>query len=39
VQSMLDPERVGKALSARVIRGGEPADLTITVGERPSKED
>jgi S1-C subfamily serine protease len=39
VQSMLDPEHVGKALNARVIRGGEPADLTITVGERPSKED
>lgn len=39
VQALLDPERVGKPLSARVIRGGEPADLTITVGERPRKED
>jgi S1-C subfamily serine protease len=39
VQSMLDPERVGKPLSARVIRGGESADVTITVGERPRKEE
>ena len=35
VQSLLDPERVGKSIPATVVRGGQRADLTITVGERP----
>ena len=39
VQALLDPERIGTALQARFIRGGEPADLSITVGERPGKEE
>ncbi len=39
VQALLDPERIGTALQARFIRGGEPVDLSITVGERPSKEE
>lgn len=39
VQAMLDPERVGKALSAQVVRGGEAVTLSITVGERPYRED
>ena len=39
VQAMLDPERVGKPIAARLIRGGEIADLTIVVGERPRKEE
>lgn len=32
---LLGPERVGRATDARVIRGGEPRDLSVTVGERP----
>lgn len=39
VQAMLDPERVGKTVSARLVRGGEPAEVAIIVGERPHKED
>jgi S1-C subfamily serine protease len=39
VQGMLDPERVGQALSAQVVRGGESTTLSITVGERPFRED
>ncbi|MGE5596566.1 MAG: S1C family serine protease [Hyphomicrobiales bacterium] len=34
LQAMLGPDSVGKPLLARVLRGGEPLDLTITVGER-----
>jgi S1-C subfamily serine protease len=37
VQALLDPERVGKAIAATVIRGGEVAALTVTVGERPQR--
>jgi S1-C subfamily serine protease len=37
VQAALTPERVGQNLITRVIRGGELAQLTITVGERPQK--
>ena len=39
VQAMLDPERVGKSIAATVIRGGEVATLTVTVGERPQREE
>ena len=35
VQAALGPERVGQPLDASVIRGGELAQLTIIVGERP----
>ncbi len=31
----LGPDRVGQPTAARVIRGGEPRDLTLSVGERP----
>ncbi len=34
VQSLLDPESVGKILAAKLIRGGEFQTLSITVGER-----
>ena len=37
VQSALSGQPVGRPLAASVIRGGEPAQLTITVGERPRK--
>jgi S1-C subfamily serine protease len=35
VQSVLDPDRVGKTIPVRILRGGAPADLSVTVGERP----
>jgi S1-C subfamily serine protease len=34
LRDLLGPERVGQATALRVIRGGEPLDLTVTVGER-----
>ncbi len=37
VQSVLDPEKVGQALPAQVIRGGLLKDLSLTVGERPRR--
>jgi len=37
VQALLDPERVGKSIAATVIRGGEVAALTVTIGERPQR--
>jgi S1-C subfamily serine protease len=37
VQRMLDPEQIGKPIAARVLRGGVPTDVTLTVGERPWK--
>ncbi len=39
VQGLLGPERVGKAITARVVRGGVATELTITVGERPQREE
>jgi S1-C subfamily serine protease len=35
LQALLGPDRVGAATPLRVIRGGEPKDLTIVIGERP----
>lgn len=34
LRTALGPERVGQATAVRVVRGGEPRDLTVTVGER-----
>lgn len=34
LQVQLDGEIVGKAIKVRVLRGGEPAELVVTVGER-----
>ena len=34
LRAQLGPDRVGQATPARVIRGGEPRDLTVTIGER-----
>jgi S1-C subfamily serine protease len=34
LRDLLGPERVGQATALRIIRGGEPLDLTVTVGER-----
>ena len=38
VQKLLGPERIGSALKAKIARGGQPVDVTITVGERPQRE-
>lgn len=34
LRQLLGPDRVGQATPIRVIRGGEPRDLSVTVGER-----
>jgi S1-C subfamily serine protease len=34
---LLSDDRIGKRTTARVIRAGEPRDITLTVGERPSR--
>ncbi len=34
LRDLLTPERVGKTLTARVVRGGEPRELSVTIGER-----
>jgi S1-C subfamily serine protease len=34
LRGQLGPERVGKPLAVKVLRGGEPTEVTITVGER-----
>jgi S1-C subfamily serine protease len=35
LQAQLGPDSVGRATPVTALRGGEPRDLTITVGERP----
>jgi len=37
LKSALRPDRVGESLTASVLRGGEPKDLQVTVGERPRR--
>ena len=37
VQEVLSSESVGKKITARIMRGGNPVDLEITVAERPRK--
>jgi S1-C subfamily serine protease len=34
LRDLLGPDRVGQQATLRIIRGGEPRDLTVTVGER-----
>lgn len=36
VLAALTPERVGQAIKARVLRGGQPTEVSITVGPRPN---
>jgi len=38
VQSFLGGERVGKPVSAKIIRGGSLKELTLVVGERPATQ-
>ncbi|HEY3065639.1 MAG TPA: trypsin-like peptidase domain-containing protein [Methylomirabilota bacterium] len=35
--AVLQPDRVGSAVTTRILRGGEPRDVPVTVGERPSR--
>jgi S1-C subfamily serine protease len=35
--AVLQPDRVGKAVTTSILRGGEPRELQVTVGERPSR--
>ena len=39
IQSALDGQSVGKPVAARIVRGGQVIELTITVGERPRREE
>lgn len=39
LQAILSAERVGKPLQVSVVRGGTLRDVTITVGERPQREE
>lgn len=39
LQAVLDGEPVGKPLAARIVRGGQVIELSVTVGERPRRED
>ena len=34
LRDLLGPDRVGQQATLRIVRGGEPRDLTLTVGER-----
>jgi S1-C subfamily serine protease len=38
VLAMLEPDRVGQTMTARVVRAGALADVPVTVGERPRRE-
>jgi S1-C subfamily serine protease len=37
LKSALRPDKVGERITASVLRGGEPRDLQVTVGERPRR--
>jgi len=37
LKSALRPDRVGENITASVLRGGEPKDVQVTVGERPRR--
>lgn len=37
LQEALDSETVGKALSAVILRGGKPLEVSITIGDRPRR--
>jgi S1-C subfamily serine protease len=37
VQEVLSSESVGKKIGARILRGGTPVDIEITIAERPQR--
>lgn len=36
--AMLGPDEIGKAISVRLVRGGQPTTISITIGERPQQQ-
>ena len=38
LRAVLRPQQVGETLTASVLRGGEPREVPVTVGERPRRE-
>jgi S1-C subfamily serine protease len=38
LQNVLDADNVGKPLKLRILRGGTPTDVTLTVAERTGDE-
>jgi S1-C subfamily serine protease len=38
VQELLDADSIGKTMPVKILRGGTPTTLEVTVGERPRKE-
>ncbi len=38
IQGMLGADRIGKPVTARIVRGGTLTEVAITVGERPQRE-
>jgi len=39
IQATLGGDSVGKPVLARIVRGGQVIEVSITVGERPRRED
>ena len=39
IQSVLETHQVGQAVKASLIRGGEPLELAVTIGERPRRSE
>ena len=39
LQAFLEPESVGKTIAVSLIRGGQPATVNVTIGERKRKAD
>jgi S1-C subfamily serine protease len=37
IVAVLRPERVGQAVTVRMVRGGEPRELRVVIGERPQR--
>jgi S1-C subfamily serine protease len=37
LQPFLEPESVGKTIAVSLIRGGQPSEVNITIGERKPK--
>ncbi|PYM71961.1 MAG: serine protease, partial [Candidatus Rokuibacteriota bacterium] len=35
--AVLQPDRVGNTVTTSILRGGEPRQIQVTVGERPSR--
>jgi S1-C subfamily serine protease len=38
LQAFLEPESVGKTITVSLIRGGQPVEVNVTIGERKRKD-